>query len=271
MIESLHLRNFQTHKKQVLELDPRVTTITGPSDVGKSTLIRALRWVCLNQPQGTDFIRWGSKEAEVEVVVDGHSVVRTRGKENSYELDGGELKAFGGGKVPDSISNLLNVTDLNFQMQLDGPFWFDLSPPQVSRELNQVIDLSAIDDSLDNAAAAVREAQAREKVSQQRLEVAKEKQAELEWVRRASIKFTELEYLESKAIELAAETGDIKRSVQQVSQHQTTIKQAKQGMRGAEEMESSVTTLHELNKTASKLRQDKKELESEINKLEKLG
>ena len=95
-IMRLNLSNFQAHESLDLLLDPGVTTIVGPSDVGKSAIMRALKWVACNNPAGTEFIRWGSKRAVVSIETDDGSVVRTRSASvNKYELNGREFVAFG--------------------------------------------------------------------------------------------------------------------------------------------------------------------------------
>ena len=43
-IESLSLHNFQCHEHLDIAFDPQLTTIVGPSDVGKTAILRALKW-----------------------------------------------------------------------------------------------------------------------------------------------------------------------------------------------------------------------------------
>lgn len=56
----LRIQNFQAHKDTTIEFD-RITTIVGPSDIGKSAVLRALKWVAKNEPNGTSFVRDGDK------------------------------------------------------------------------------------------------------------------------------------------------------------------------------------------------------------------
>jgi len=55
LIRSLEIENFQSHELTKLDLHKGLNVIVGPSDQGKSALIRALRWLCYNEPKGTDF------------------------------------------------------------------------------------------------------------------------------------------------------------------------------------------------------------------------
>ena len=172
----LELVNFQAHKRLTLDLRSPITSLQGATDVGKSAVLRALRWCCLNDIAGDEFIREGAKETSVtlRVQVDKrvHTIRRTRGRENTYELDGKEYKAFGT-SVPADIAALLQLNEINFQAQHDGPFWFNESAPEVSRRLNAVIDLSVIDTVLSNIASEVRLAQERKAVTEERLQEAK--------------------------------------------------------------------------------------------------
>jgi chromosome segregation ATPase len=157
MLTRLILKNFQAHRKLALEFDPHVTTIVGPSDVGKSAIIRALRWVATNKPGGSAFTTHGEKATKVALEVDGHTIVPRRGPDgNAYDLDKQELKAFGA-DVPEPVAKLLNVGDINFQWQHDAPFWFSETSGEVSRRLNSIINLAIIDDVLAYVNSRLRE------------------------------------------------------------------------------------------------------------------
>lgn len=112
--------------------------IVGPSDYGKSALVRALRWLFYNEPKGADFIRVGARICRVKVELDeGTEVTRVRDqKRNRYILQkAGEkeltFESFGN-EVPhevvlaSGIRKVLiddrNKVELNFGAQLEGPF-----------------------------------------------------------------------------------------------------------------------------------------------------
>ncbi len=169
MLEKLRVRNFQAHRVMDLDLNHPVVTLTGPSDSGKSAVLRALRWVCLNEPTGDVFITWGEKTCSVGLQVDGVKITRKKGSENSYRLGGKKFAAFGT-SVPPEIQDLLKVDHLNFQKQLDGPFLLSLTPGECARELNRVIDLSEIDEALSEAASLVKKAKLEVEITQKRAE-----------------------------------------------------------------------------------------------------
>lgn len=168
-LKQLNVADFQAHRNRGLCFAPGITTLVGPTDSGKSALIRALRWICLNDFSGDDFVREGAKETEVGLTLDsGEKVTRFKGKSNLYLLDEKEFKAFGSA-VPEDIAKALGVSVLNFQGQHDSPFWFNETAGEVSRQLNSVVDLSVIDSTLSNLAAEVRTAQERVRLVDERL------------------------------------------------------------------------------------------------------
>lgn len=186
MLESLTLRNFQPHEKLTIKLDPHVTTIVGPSDHGKSSVLRALKWAVTNRPVGEAFVRRGAEITKVSITVDGREIRRTKGRghnaKNSYHLDGSPLKAFGT-DVPEGVAKLLNTNDTNFQKQYDAPFWFSESAGVVSRSLNQIINLGIIDDTLAALGAAQRTAGTNVATKEQQLAT-----AETDWQNLKNVK-----------------------------------------------------------------------------------
>jgi exonuclease SbcC len=182
VLESLTVRNFQKHRNLNIEFGDGVTTIVGPSDRGKSAVIRALRWALLNDRRGDRFIRKGMANCRVQVQVDSHSVTRKKGPgKNTYSLDGKVYKAFGTGKVPDDIADLLNVGENNFQKQISLPFWFTDSPGQVSKKLNQIVNLELIDRTFKNVSDQLRKAKVAVEVTEERLDAARTEEESLKW------------------------------------------------------------------------------------------
>jgi len=182
MLETLLVEDFQTHSSLKVEFDPHVTTITGPTDSGKSSILRAIRWVCTNTPDGDGFIRDGQKNAAVTLDVDGVTIRRARGKGgNTYHVDDAEKRAFGR-DVPDSVASVVQVDDVNFLDQHDSPFWLSLSSAEVSRRLNAIVDLDIIDRAAKNIAAKVTYAATAVKVQKKAVQVAREERDGLQWV-----------------------------------------------------------------------------------------
>jgi exonuclease SbcC len=208
-LKRLRIKNFQVHKNLEIKLDPFVTTIVGPSDVGKSAIIRAIKWLSTNRPQGDAFIQVGAKRTTVILDTEKHTIKRKKGgATNTYHLDKDDYKAFGN-DVPDPVIRALNLSDINFQGQHDNPFWFNDSAGEVSRQLNKIIDLHIIDTTLSNVAGFLRQAKIEETVIQKRLAQIKERRKELKPVREQNRALKHVECLYDEWDEIAVETRKI--------------------------------------------------------------
>lgn len=93
-IQEVTIEGYQSHTNSTFRLSPGLTVITGPSDVGKTAIIRALRWFAFNEPTGEAFLHTirnpdGSvKEAVDQVKVsvtfdNGITITKTRRKGNA--------------------------------------------------------------------------------------------------------------------------------------------------------------------------------------------
>lgn len=145
MIDKIVITNFQSHDKTVMVLHPGVNVIVGGSDAGKSAIIRALKWLNFNRPLGSAYqSSWGGT-TKVKVELDDHVVIHwKRDGKNYYTVDGSEFNAVGS-DVPDEITKILHLGELNFQGQVDPHFLFSSSPGEVAAQLNKVANLQLID------------------------------------------------------------------------------------------------------------------------------
>ena len=185
MIKKLRIKNFQKHKSIDIEFDDHITSIVGPSDSGKSALIRALKWVITNKPNGMEFIREGSKKCSVRIETDNHKITRSRGTENTYHLDKEVFHAFGN-NVPKEIIDSLRMDEINFQGQHDSPFWLNESAGQVSRNLNQIVNLGIIDSTLSSINKTLKKAKLKAEWTKERFKEAKDTKKALSWALSAS-------------------------------------------------------------------------------------
>ena len=154
MFERLTLKNYQSHECTTIEFHPGINVITGPSDNGKSAILRGLEWPVRNKPDGIGFAsHWavnskGVLLASVESILEfdgGRSVVRRRTKDsNQYVVDGIVLDAVGR-DVPPEVLSSLDVTEVNIKDQLDPHFLLSDSAGEVARILNRTIRLDDID------------------------------------------------------------------------------------------------------------------------------
>lgn len=165
-IQKLTIENFQSHKHSELEPAPagQLTVIVGPSDSGKTAIIRALKWLLYNRPQGAEFIRVGASMAKVSLTITDHrTVTRHRSSTtNRYLISHGDssktppltLEGFGN-DVPLEIKEITGVRPvligdmplaLNLAEQLDGPFLgSSISDPVRARVLGKLAGTEEVD------------------------------------------------------------------------------------------------------------------------------
>lgn len=193
MIKSIKLNNFQSHISSFIFFDEHITAIIGNSDSGKSSIIRALKWVIDNRPSGDDFIRYNSDDCIVEVDINNHIIKRIKSKNiNQYILDNKIFTGFGL-SVPDEIRDIFNFSEFNFQFQFDPPFLISNSASDVSRFLNKCINFEKIDLSLTNIESMKRDCKREMKYIQDEYDLKKEKCDSLQWVYNAENTFNIIE------------------------------------------------------------------------------
>lgn len=189
-IQKLYIKNFQSHQNTVLELSPKLNILVGESDQGKSSIIRALRWLFYNYPRGEDFIRVGESFCVVTAEMsDGVKISRIRqrgGKNNSYVIeypdsqkDALVLEKFGYG-VPDEVQKELGngrlyydtdkFLDINIAHQLEAPFLLSESAPDKAKIIGLIADLDVIDAAGREVLQDIRQANIRQKNLEEEVE-----------------------------------------------------------------------------------------------------
>ena len=175
ILKSVTIKNFQSHEDTKVEFKDGLNVIIGESNTGKTSILRAIKWVIDNDPSGSDFITTGANECEVTVEFDDGTKLtrrRTRKDTGTYEVTGKTEQPDGtitywndtyrgfSNDIPVEVSNIhqmpkINLTKdlsmhLNMMSQLDGPFLIADSP-QVRASVigrltgTQVIDLAIKD------------------------------------------------------------------------------------------------------------------------------
>lgn len=162
-LSKIVLRNFQIHRKTELNIHEGINIIAGSSGNGKSSVIRAIRWLCENSPRGFKFRRWKAPEksvTSVSFVLDGETITRKRNATtNSYDFKGQNYKALKA-DVPEDIQEELNISEFNIQRQFEGPFLFSKSSSEVAKMINSVAGIEVIDAILKETNARHRKAKA---------------------------------------------------------------------------------------------------------------
>ncbi len=159
MIEQVELRGFQSHQETMFNLQKGLNVITGPSDAGKTAIIRAVRWVAFNEPQGEAFVNERVGEAEVKITLQNKAIItktRRKGK-TSYIVQqdtDDEGSTFEKSEVPLEVTRLLGIekhnfgdfeTALNFSFQLDAPFLISETASAGAKVLGKLAGTESVD------------------------------------------------------------------------------------------------------------------------------
>jgi hypothetical protein len=171
-ISKIIIENFQSHSLSVFTLKQGLNVIVGPSDSGKSAVIRALKWVLYNEPAGDFFIREGEKECSVTVEFnDGTTLKRYRSRsKNGYVLinpDDEEMRFEGiGSGVPKEIVDATGITKIildqdsssaiNLGEQLEGPFLLTEKPSTRANAIGRLVGVNLLDDALRDVLRDIR-------------------------------------------------------------------------------------------------------------------
>lgn len=148
-LKSIDILNFQSHAKTSIELDPGVNVIVGPSDVGKSSIMRAINWIITNKPSGESLrSNWGG-DTEVHLDFEDGQIARIRSnKFNGYVLGMHDAFKGFGQTVPEEIAAFLNLGEANCQFQFDSPFMLSWTSGDRGRYLNKLVDLDITDETI---------------------------------------------------------------------------------------------------------------------------
>ncbi|WP_371380863.1 AAA family ATPase [Sporomusa aerivorans] len=166
MIVSVQIKGFQSHVDSQFNLSPGLTVLTGPTDSGKTALIRAIRWVAFNEPAGETFVNQATGEAIVTVMLDDGAVItkgRRKGGRTVYHLvpAGGKSQIFEQADVPPEVTTALGITRqtfgdfetaLNFAFQLDAPFMISEPPSAGAKVLGKIAGTEIVDQALKSVA-----------------------------------------------------------------------------------------------------------------------
>ena len=151
MIDFLEINNFRSHKHTRLEFAKGINAIIGLPDSGKTNCLRAITWLLKNRPLGmkiaSDFLEG---IPNVKMGFDNNFIIELSKLSNKsvYCINNGDsLKAIGS-DVPDEISQVANMTDLNIQKQLSSPFLICESPSEVAKVFNRITKLEKVDEAI---------------------------------------------------------------------------------------------------------------------------
>lgn len=155
MIDGIKIKGFQSHQETYVELGAGLNVITGPSDSGKTAIMRAIKWVAFNEPAGEAFVNKAVGEAEVTLFLSNGEQITKRRKsgKTSYKL-ASVPEPFEKSEVPYEVAQALGihkqsfgdfVTALNFAYQLDAPFLISETASAGAKILGKLAGTEAVD------------------------------------------------------------------------------------------------------------------------------
>ncbi|MCX7749771.1 MAG: AAA family ATPase [Clostridia bacterium] len=221
MIKILRVKieNFQSHENSILEFTDGLNVIIGPSDQGKSAVVRAIKWVFYNEPRGMEFIRHGTSAARVTVELsNGYTIIRERSQRvNRYVVidpQKGSITLEGfGNEVPQEVVRAHGIpkvmldtdksSSLNISEQLEGPFLLSESGAIRAKAIGRLTGLHIMDRAMKDTMTDLR----RENQTSDRLI------REMKEVDQSLEEFKDLPLLERKINNLDWITQNLERSI----------------------------------------------------------
>lgn len=136
----IKIKNFNCIEDITLNFNPGFTILQGPSNSGKSSIIKAIENTIFNQ-SGTTNIRQGQDNYIVGIKKGDQTVSLIKGKNSKYKVNDQIYEKFGVNQLPE-VADALNIREtilggekvrLNFSHQMSYPFLLDKTPGQMYR------------------------------------------------------------------------------------------------------------------------------------------
>ena len=185
-INTVILENFQSHKYSEIEFNNGLNVIVGPSDQGKSAIIRGIKWALFNEPSGDYFIREGESDCSVTLVFsDNTKIKRYRSKSKNlyylYDPDGKETIFEGfGTNVPYEIIDKTNIkkiyldgkqsNSINISDQLEGSFLLSEKSATRANAIGRLVGVHLVDDAISDTLKDIRNLGILKKTTNEQLE-----------------------------------------------------------------------------------------------------
>jgi chromosome segregation ATPase len=262
MIRTVKLRNFQSHKDSTFEFPDGISSLTGSSNSGKSSILRGIGWVLNNRPSGESFVSYWARdgkgkqidETSVSITFDtGDVVERIRSKtENIYKINGKSLEAIGLA-VPEEVQKVCNMSEVNFQSQMDAPFLLSESAGEVARFFNKLIHLDVIDQYLSLIDSKKRKTKAEKETNKGNLERVEKELGQYTWTDKAEALIAKAEKLEFKIVSLTTDKNNLQQTFAILEKMKDILEQT-----------SCVTRAEEILSTLKDLVYTQEKLEAQI-------
>jgi len=147
MLKSIKLKGFQSHKDSEINFSDGFNLIIGASNNGKSAILKAFEWIRTNRPLGK-INAFDKDNISVFIDINGNVIERTKTEKSTgfYRINNNDNQKYSvmKGIVPDVISNIMNLTDINVQSQLDQHFLILDTAGIVCSKINELTGLDRV-------------------------------------------------------------------------------------------------------------------------------
>lgn len=141
----VEIQDFQSIKKGKVTISSGLNIVTGPTNRGKSAIIRAIDGSIFNK-LSDDLVRVGTSIAGVTISNGDHTMIccrnaKGKNEKTAYQFDGGTVQRKVGRSQLPEVKDMFGVSDirlkndilikLNFWYQNDKPFLMDKTPGQL--------------------------------------------------------------------------------------------------------------------------------------------
>ena len=264
-IKKVILENFQSHKYTEIDFDKYLNVIVGPSDQGKTAVIRGIKWALFNEPSGDFFIREGAKDCSVTIVFnDNTKVKRYRSKsKNSYYLydeNGTEMIFEGfGTSVPQEIIDKILIRKvvldgqqsnaINIGEQLEGPFLLSEKNSTRANEIGRLVGVHIIDDALKDTLKDTRNLNIKNKALETNLEKLQQDLSEYDYLKDLKSKVSSLEEIRLKIYNKKIKLESLNKTYEELNKINSEISQILIYLEKLQELNRVIEIEKELNQS----------------------
>lgn len=227
MIEAIEIKNFQSHKNTSIEFSKGLNVISGTSDSGKSSIIRAIKWVVENRPSGDSIRNWDCKKTDktkVSIKLSDNVLIEKERTDNKtkYLIDQKEFEAMRS-DVPEEIRNAFNLSEFNIQNQHDPYFLLNNSSGEIAKKMNDLVGLDIIDTIFKNLNSKIL---VTKRTISELIESSKSLEiylSQLSWLEKADKELVLIEKQEKQLEERKQDFSSIQTSIDKIVSLKTTI------------------------------------------------
>ncbi len=237
MILQTTIKNYLSHKNTIIDFCPGVNIITGPSDAGKSSVLRPMIWNITNRPTGDGMRNWDCDENDAiscRISTPEGFVEKCRQQNKViYRLDSNSAQmTFEAFKtdIPDEVSTFFDFSEFNYQSQHSPYFLLNESGGTIATKLNNLVGLSIIDTmfkNLNSLATSSKKSSEKEGEAAQRLQEQIEALAYIDKVKKKldeiALLVTEYEERQAKLLSLSSTIIGYKKAQEEIDSHKPII------------------------------------------------